>query len=190
MNCGKSSIRGLTVRSANDSKANCFSASLFDLECESEAIRKQCLGLESCQPNFHAVRELCQSNSMATIVVILACENGGGYVSDAAPVNLFTYFRSEASISQVGQELYVSVAADSNAALFVNGQMLSRKVTRYREQNTTADRYYIPQSMLQVGVNSFVIRHFSWGNIVTFQRTGETVHDTFHHSHDSVPGCG
>ena len=70
---------------------------------------------------------------------------------------------------------YIGVAADSNAALFVNGVQLSRKVTRYKETNITYDRVLLPRGLLMEGVNTVVIRHFSWGDIETFQRTGEKV---------------
>ena len=92
-----------------------------------------------------------------------------------APVNTFTYFISEFPLSSLEKELYISLAADSNAALFVNGNLLARKVTRYKESYITSDRFYLPNSSLILGNNSVVIRHFSWGNIETFQRTGEQV---------------
>ena len=41
------------------------------------------------------------------------------------------------------------VAADSNAAVYVDGQLLTRKVTRYREQNITADVIPLPQGLVR-----------------------------------------
>jgi hypothetical protein len=40
------------------------------------------------------------------------------------------------------------VAADSNAAVYVDGQLLTRKVTRFREQNITADVIPLPQDLV------------------------------------------
>jgi hypothetical protein len=67
----------------------------------------------------------------------------------------------------------VDVSADSNAALFLNGHLLFRKVTRYQETNITADRVLLPQQWALPGANVLVVRHHNWGNIECFQRTGQ-----------------
>ena len=50
-----------------------------------------------------------------------------------------------------------------------------QQVTRFAESHITADVVYLPLSLINMDAeNVIIVKHFSWGNIVTFQRTGLT----------------
>ena len=49
------------------------------------------------------------------------------------------------------------------------------QVTRFAEAHITADVVYLPLSLIHADQeNVIIVKHFSWGDIVTFQRTGLT----------------
>ena len=90
--------------------------------------------------------------------------------SDAAPKNRFTYFRKVVTLDHVPGNAVLLFSADSNARLWINGQIVVRKVTRYHEQLATADAIDAAP-YLHAGRNVIVVLHHNWGPIVTFQRS-------------------
>jgi hypothetical protein len=91
--------------------------------------------------------------------------------AEPCPVNRFFYFRKEVKLTKLDGEMTLHFAADSNAHLWMNGQIVRRKVTRYfepsiRTETIDARRY------LHVGENTVVVLNHSWGPITTFQRSG------------------
>ncbi|EDQ85023.1 uncharacterized protein MONBRDRAFT_34434 [Monosiga brevicollis MX1] len=112
----------------------------------------------------------------------------------ATPVNVFTYFRTTFATPAAGADLTLMirsplncvalpeeglelwVAADSQAAVLINGAVVARKVTRYQETSITWDRYPVPSAALNAtpgATNALVVRHHNWGDITCFQRTGQ-----------------
>ncbi|MDQ0726706.1 hypothetical protein [Microbacterium sp. W4I20] len=61
-------------------------------------------------------------------------------------------------------------AADSTARLWVNGELVRRKVTRFHQGEVRAERVNVAH-LLRRGANVFVVLHHSWGDITTFQRS-------------------
>lgn len=91
--------------------------------------------------------------------------------SDPAPKNRFTYFRKVVTLKSLPKDGRLHLAADSNAALWINGEVLCRKVPRYDEPRITAE-VLNAGPYLRVGTNVIVVRHHNWGELITFQRTG------------------
>ncbi len=92
---------------------------------------------------------------------------------EPAPKNRFTYFRRVVKLDAIPKDATLRIAADSNAAMWINGHVVCRKVPRYHEPRITA----LPVNVgpyLRVGENVVVVRHHNWGGIITFQRTGNT----------------
>ncbi len=89
---------------------------------------------------------------------------------EAAPKNRFTWFRKVVELKTVPADATVLFAADSNAHLWINGQPLRRKVTRYHEDKITAD-VVDASGALHPGRNVIVVLHHNWGPITTFQRS-------------------
>jgi hypothetical protein len=89
---------------------------------------------------------------------------------DAAPKNRFTYFRTVVTLDRVPDDATVQFSADSNARLWVNGNLVCRKVTRYHEDRATAQLVEVGR-YLRKGRNVVVALHHNWGPIVTFQRS-------------------
>lgn len=93
------------------------------------------------------------------------------------PTNVFTYFRQTFTLSNVAtkadSDLFLRISADSNAAIFLNGQLIFRKVTRFDEKHITADMIRLKQRWIVDGKNVIVVRHHNWGNITCFQRNGQ-----------------
>jgi hypothetical protein len=89
---------------------------------------------------------------------------------DAAPKNRFTYFRKVVTLELVPAKATLLFAADSNARLWINGQIVLRKVTRYHEDRATADTIDATP-YLHPGQNVVVVLHHNWGPIITFQRS-------------------
>ncbi len=90
-----------------------------------------------------------------------------------APKNRYTYFRKSFNLDALPKEASLLFAANSTARLFINGHVVRRKVARFVESHITAEcvdaaRY------LRVGANVIVALHHNWGDIVCFQRTGNT----------------
>jgi hypothetical protein len=88
-----------------------------------------------------------------------------------APKNRFTYFRKVVSLDKIPEDATLRMAADSNARLWINGQIVRRKVARYHEAAITAE-VIDARPYLRVGENVVVALHHNWGDIITFQRTG------------------
>ncbi len=94
--------------------------------------------------------------------------------SDAAapaPKNRFTYFRKVVDLNEVPKEAVVRFAADSNGQLWINGQCVRRKVARYHEPLITCE-VIDAAAYLRAGKNVIVVLHHNWGDLITFQRTG------------------
>jgi len=89
---------------------------------------------------------------------------------EAAPKNRFTYFRKVVTLDRVPANATLLFSADSNARLWINGQIIVRKVTRYHEDRATADSIDAA-SYLHPGRNVIVVLHHNWGPIITFQRS-------------------
>ncbi len=86
-------------------------------------------------------------------------------------VNHFFYFRKEVKLTKLDGDLTLHFAADSNAHLWINGQIVRRKVTRYFEKAITTETIEAGK-YLHIGVNTVVVLNHSWGPITTFQRSG------------------
>ncbi len=89
--------------------------------------------------------------------------------AEPAPKNRFTYFRKVITLERVPQDATLLVAADSNAWVWVNGNVVLRKVTRYHEEKITAEKIDAAP-YLRAGRNTVVVLHHNWGDIITFQR--------------------
>lgn len=87
------------------------------------------------------------------------------------PKNRFTYFRKVVDLPVIPESAMLHMAADSNARLWINGQIVKRKVSRYHEKLITTDRINAAP-YLHTGKNVILVLHHNWGEIVTFQRTG------------------
>ncbi len=92
---------------------------------------------------------------------------GGG----TAPANRFTYFRTEVALERLPDDAILYFGADSNSRLWINGHLVRRKVTRYHETEATTD-VVNAGPYLREGTNVIVVLHHNWGDITTFQRTG------------------
>lgn len=90
---------------------------------------------------------------------------------EPAPKNRLTYFRKEVDLAALPDDATLHLAADSNARVWINGQIVRRKVARYHEPLITAE-VVNAAPYLHTGKNVVVVLHHNWGNIVTFQRTG------------------
>ena len=90
--------------------------------------------------------------------------------ADPAPKNCFTYFRKVVELKELPKDATLRFAADSNARLWINGQIVRRKVARYREEHITAE-VINAAPYLHTGKNVLVVLHHNWGPIITFQRT-------------------
>lgn len=87
-----------------------------------------------------------------------------------APKNRFTYFRKVVTLESLPADCTLRMAADSNAHLWINGQIVRRKVARYHEPMITAE-VVDARPYLHPGKNVVVALHHNWGDIITFQRT-------------------
>lgn len=87
-----------------------------------------------------------------------------------APKNRFTYFRKVIDLDDLPADATLRMAADSNARLWINGQIVRRKVTRYHEPLITAE-VIDAGPYLHKGKNVLVVLHHNWGDIITFQRS-------------------
>lgn len=89
---------------------------------------------------------------------------------DPRPANRFTWFRRVVHLDDVPDRPRLLFAADSTAQLWVNGQVLRRKVARYDEPQVRAEVVDVGRH-LHRGANVVVVLHHNWGDIVTFQRS-------------------
>lgn len=89
------------------------------------------------------------------------------------PANIFTWFRRVVDLSAGPEVAELRFAADSTAKLWVNGVLVRRKVTRFHEPEVRADVVSVARH-LRPGRNVVVALHHNWGDIVTFQRTGNS----------------
>lgn len=88
-----------------------------------------------------------------------------------APTNRFHYFRKVFELKELPDNPMLRFAADTNAQLWINGHPLRRKVTRYAEENITAEN--VPAApWLKTGKNTVIVLHHNWGPITCFMRTG------------------
>jgi hypothetical protein len=90
---------------------------------------------------------------------------------DPAPRNRFTYFRAVVDLKALPADGTLRFAADSNARLWINGTLVCRKEARYQEEKITAE-VIDATPYLHKGRNVVVALHHNWGDIITFQRTG------------------
>ncbi len=90
---------------------------------------------------------------------------------EPAPKNRFTYLRKVVDLKELPDDACLRFAADSNAQLRINGSCVRRKVARYHEERITAE-VVNARPYLHKGKNVFLVLHHNWGDIVTFQRTG------------------
>ena len=90
--------------------------------------------------------------------------------TDPAPRNRFTYFRNVVVLDAIPANATLRMAADSNAHLWINGQIVRRKVARYHEPLITAE-VIDAGPYLHPGKNVVVALHHNWGDIITFQRS-------------------
>jgi hypothetical protein len=104
-----------------------------------------------------------------------APQNGAAWIwsdnADPAPRNRFTYFRKVVALDALPADATLRMAADSNAHLWINGQIVRRKVARYHEPLITAE-VIDAGPYLRPGKNVVVLLHHNWGDIITFQRSG------------------
>jgi len=98
-----------------------------------------------------------------------------------SPKNRFTYFRNVVSLDAIPVNAELRMAADTNARLWINGHILRRKVARYHEAHITAE-VINAAPYLRVGKNVVVVLHHNWGDIITFQRTGNKHAGLYIHS--------
>ncbi|MGQ9648662.1 MAG: alpha-L-rhamnosidase-related protein [Phycisphaerae bacterium] len=91
--------------------------------------------------------------------------------ADPAPKNRFTWFRKIVVLRELPADATLHLAADSNARVWINGQIVRRKVARYHEDRITTERINAGP-YLRPGPNVVVVLHHNWGDIITFQRTG------------------
>ncbi len=94
-----------------------------------------------------------------------------GDAQSSAPKNRFTYFRKVFELKELPKDATLRFAADSNGQLWINGQVVRRKVARYHESHITAE-VVDAGPYLRIGKNVIVVRHHNWGDLITFQRTG------------------
>ncbi|RYF06567.1 MAG: hypothetical protein EOO77_26700, partial [Oxalobacteraceae bacterium] len=92
--------------------------------------------------------------------------------SDAAAdeMNLFSYFQRDFRLETVDARAAVWFAADSQAALYVNGHEVARKVTRFTVDHVRPERVLIGPWLVR-GSNTLLVLHHNWGDIKNFQRT-------------------
>ncbi|MCL5019788.1 MAG: hypothetical protein M1426_04885 [Patescibacteria group bacterium] len=93
------------------------------------------------------------------------------YSDDPAPKNRFTYFRKVVDLNSLPDDATLRLAADSNTWLWINGHVVRRKVARYNEDHITAE-VINAGPYLHTGKNVIVALHHNWGEVITFQRTG------------------
>ncbi|MCX7018288.1 MAG: hypothetical protein NTY46_04670 [Candidatus Sumerlaeota bacterium] len=90
---------------------------------------------------------------------------------DVNPKNRFTYFRKVAELKGLPADASLRFAADSNAWLWVNGHVLRRKMTRYHEEEIRCEVVNAAPYLVE-GPNVVVVLHHNWGDVPTFQRSG------------------
>lgn len=110
-----------------------------------------------------------QRKAIQTVKWIGLQENA--FEPNLAPKNLFTYFRKVVELDSLPSDATLHFGADSNARLWINGKIVRRKVSRYNLHNITVDEINTAP-YLQHGENVILVLHHNWGNIQTFQRTG------------------
>jgi hypothetical protein len=88
-----------------------------------------------------------------------------------APKNRFTWFRKVVELDQMPADATLHLAADSNGRVWINGHIVRRKMARYHEDRITTERINAAP-YLHVGRNVILLLHHNWGDIITFQRTG------------------
>jgi hypothetical protein len=90
---------------------------------------------------------------------------------DVSPMatNRFTYFLNEFEYDGRDAGLKAYFAADATARLYINGEIVRRKVTRYHPSKVRPEEIQIDK-YLKLGTNEILIMHHNWGNIKNFQR--------------------
>ena len=111
---------------------------------------------------------------IASLALALAISAQSAWIwssaEEIAPPNRFTYFRRVFTLDRIPESPVLEFAADSNARIWINGHLLSRKVTRYFEDRATVDAVDAT-GVLHTGQNVIVVLHHNWGPIITFQRS-------------------
>ena len=87
------------------------------------------------------------------------------------PHNRFTYFRKVVTLHAIPENATLLFAADSNGKLWINGHLVRRKVSRFKEDEIRVEKINATP-YLHKGDNVVVVLQHNWGNITTFQRTG------------------
>lgn len=85
------------------------------------------------------------------------------------PTNAWTYLRRKVHLNDVHGDTTLQMTADSNAHVWINGNVVRRKVTRFFEPTIATETIDV-RPFLHPGDNTVVILLHSWGPIVTFQR--------------------
>ena len=93
--------------------------------------------------------------------------------SEACLVNRYTYLRKVVRVGDLSGDMTLALAAESNAHVWINGQVVRRKVTRSFERSIATETIDA-RPWLHPGANTVVVLLHSWGPIVTFQRDGCT----------------
>ncbi len=93
-------------------------------------------------------------------------------LADPTPVNRYTYFMKTFTLDEYPEDAVLRIAADSNAMVMLNGTTIRRRVTRYDEANITCEVMSVRRYLL-IGTNELMIMHHNWGDITTFQRSGQ-----------------
>lgn len=94
---------------------------------------------------------------------------------DPMATNRFIYFRKTFEWHKKKREFFYPMAffaADANARLIINGQVVRRKVTRYHPEYLRPEKIDL-QRYLKEGTNVILILHHNWGPIKNFQRQAE-----------------
>ena len=137
--------------------------------------------------NFALIRNKILLNKLRVILIVsvialTSCANEKNNVPlswdkaqwlwhpDVSPMatNRFTYFRNKFHYDGDG-EIKAYFAADSIARLYINGEIVRRKVTRYHPSKVRPEEIHLSQ-YLKNGDNEILILHHNWGDIKNFQR--------------------
>ena len=88
---------------------------------------------------------------------------------DEQATNRFTWFRRALTLDDPPAQATLFFAADANAQIWLNGEMLRRKVTRYTVDAVRPEAIDIGP-FLRAGENELLVLHHNWGPGTNFQR--------------------
>lgn len=83
--------------------------------------------------------------------------------------NKFTYFKKTFEYQQELRNPIAYFTADATARLYINGEIVRRKVTRYHPDKVRPEKIQL-NKFLKEGTNEVVVLHHNWGDIKNFQR--------------------